>query len=59
MLRPDERAEANGTPLVFPAELNGSPDLKAAEARLYDTRRRSLQESEALIDQSLALIGRR
>lgn len=52
------RAEANGTPLVFPAELNGSPDLKAAEARLYDTRRRSLQESEALIDQSLGLIGR-
>ena len=52
------RAEANGTPLSFPAELDGYPDLKAAEARLYDTRRRSLQSSVGLIDQSLALIGR-
>lgn len=52
------RAEANGTPLTFPAELNGFPALKAAEARLYETRRRSLHSSIGLIDQSLALIGR-
>jgi adhesin transport system membrane fusion protein len=52
------RAEANGTALSFPAELDAYPDLKAAERRLYDTRRRSLQSSLGLIDQGLALIGR-
>ncbi len=52
------RAEANGTPLTFPGELARYPDLKAAETRLYDTRRRSLQSSLGLIDQSLQLIGR-
>jgi adhesin transport system membrane fusion protein len=52
------RAEANGTPLRFPAELDRYPELKVAESRLYDTRRRSLQSSIGLIDQSLALIGR-
>ena len=52
------QAEANGTPLRFPAELDRYHDLKAAEARLYETRRRSLQSSVALIDQSLALISR-
>ncbi len=52
------RAEANGTPLSFPAELDRFPDLKAAESRLYAARRSSLQSSIGLIDQSLALIGR-
>jgi adhesin transport system membrane fusion protein len=52
------RAEANGTSLSFPAELDRFPDLKAAETRLYATRRSSLQSSIQLIDQSLALIGR-
>ncbi|MFN3433121.1 MAG: HlyD family type I secretion periplasmic adaptor subunit [Sphingomonas sp.] len=52
------QAEANGVPLRFSPELDGYPDLKASETRLYDTRRRSLQSSVALIDQSLALIGR-
>jgi len=52
------RAEANGTPLEFPGELTRYPDLKAAETQLYDTRRRSLQSSLGLIDQSLQLIGR-
>ena len=52
------RAEANGTPLQFPAELDRYPDLKAAEARLFNTRRASLHDSQGLIDQSLALIGR-
>ncbi|MEI5686013.1 MULTISPECIES: HlyD family type I secretion periplasmic adaptor subunit [Sphingomonas] len=51
-------AEANGTPLRFSPELDRFPDLKAAETRLYETRRRSLQSSVGLIDQSLALIGR-
>ncbi|MBD8700808.1 HlyD family type I secretion periplasmic adaptor subunit [Sphingomonas sp. CFBP 13714] len=52
------QAEANGTPLTFAAELDRYPELKAAETRLHDTRRRSLQSSIQLIDQSLALIGR-
>lgn len=51
-------AEVNGTGVAFPAELAGYPELKAAEQRLYDTRRRSLASSENLIDQSLALMGR-
>lgn len=52
------QAEANGTPLRFPSELDTFPELKAAETRLYETRRRSLQSSLGLVDQSLALIGR-
>ncbi len=51
-------AEANDTPLTFPAELAGYPGLEAAERRLYDTRRRSLRSSQGLIDESLSLIGR-
>ncbi len=51
-------AEANDTPLTFPAELAGYPGLQAAERRLYDTRRRSLRSSQGLIDESLSLIGR-
>lgn len=52
------QAEANGTPLRFSSELDRFPQLKADEMRLYETRRRSLQSSQGLIDQSLALIGR-
>lgn len=52
------QAEANGTPLRFSPELDRFPQLKADEMRLYETRRRSLQSSQGLIDQSLALIGR-
>jgi len=52
------RSEANGTPLEFPGELAPYPDLKAAETQLYETRRRSLQSSVGLIDESLKLIGR-
>ncbi|MBD8679145.1 HlyD family efflux transporter periplasmic adaptor subunit [Sphingomonas sp. CFBP 13720] len=51
-------AEANDTPLTFPAELAGYPGLQAAERRLYETRRRSLRSSQGLIDESLSLIGR-
>lgn len=52
------RAEVSGGALAFPAELNAYPDLKAAETRLYQDRRRSLASSVALIDESLALIGK-
>lgn len=52
------RAEVNGTALQFPAELDGYPELKVAEQRLYDTRRSSLNESVRLIDEALTLIGR-
>ncbi len=51
-------AEANDTPLTFPAELAGYPGLQAAERRLYETRQRSLRSSQGLIDESLSLIGR-
>ncbi|MFD1960910.1 biotin/lipoyl-binding protein [Novosphingobium panipatense] len=39
------QAEVNQTPLTFPAELDDYADLKAAETRLYETRRRSLASS--------------
>ncbi|MGK6319258.1 HlyD family type I secretion periplasmic adaptor subunit [Sphingomonas sp. DT-204] len=52
------RAEVNGTPLVFPAELDAYPELKAAETRLHEARRRSLNDSIVLIDESLRLINR-
>ncbi|MGV2494677.1 HlyD family type I secretion periplasmic adaptor subunit [Pelagerythrobacter aerophilus] len=52
------QAEVNQTALTFPAELEEFPDLKQAETRLYETRRRSLNESVRLIDQSIALIRR-
>jgi adhesin transport system membrane fusion protein len=50
------QAEVNQTPLTFPAELDDYADLKAAETRLYETRRRSLASSLSLIDKSLGLI---
>ncbi|MFC6623052.1 HlyD family type I secretion periplasmic adaptor subunit [Novosphingobium panipatense] len=50
------QAEVNQTPLTFPAELDDYADLKAAETRLYETRRRSLASSLSLIDESLGLI---
>ena len=52
------RAEVNRTALTFPAELDGFPELKAAETRLYEDRRSSLASSLALIDESLGLIRR-
>src|SRR5690606_13772026 len=39
------RAEVNQPPLVFPAELDDFPDLKAEETRLFEARRRSLASS--------------
>lgn len=40
-------AEVNDLPLAFPAELNGWPDLIAAETRLYKSRRAQLADTEA------------
>ncbi|UIJ44854.1 HlyD family efflux transporter periplasmic adaptor subunit [Sphingomonas cannabina] len=52
------RAEVNGTPLSFPAELDAYPELKATETRLHEARLRSLNDSVALVDESLRLINR-
>lgn len=52
------QAEVNQTALAFPGELDEFPDLVHTETRLYETRRRSLNESVRLIDQSIALIRR-
>ncbi|WP_420144567.1 HlyD family efflux transporter periplasmic adaptor subunit [Sphingobium sp.] len=52
------RAEVTGRTIVFPRELDGYPDLKAAETRLYQDRRNSLASSDALIDESLALVSK-
>lgn len=49
-------AEVNQTPIAFSSELDAYPELKAAELRLYDARRRALDNSIGLIDQSLQLI---
>ena len=49
-------AEVSMSPLTFPAELDDFADLRAAETRLYETRRQSLAQSLRLVDQSLALI---
>lgn len=50
------RAEVNQAPIVFSAELDDFPDLKAEQQRLYQARRSSLASSLGLIDESLALI---
>lgn len=50
------RAEVSGKPLEFPAGLDGSPELVAAETELFDTRRRSLEQTLAGIADSLRLV---
>src|SRR5690606_3649318 len=49
-------AEVNGTPLVFPEELAGYPELIANETRLFHTRRNGLQQSLDGVEKSLVLI---
>lgn len=49
-------AEVNGTELVFPAVLDEYPQLIAAETRLYQSRRKWLEQSQAGIEQSLDLV---
>lgn len=50
------QAEVNGTALTFPEELKAYPALMAAESDLYQTRRKGLEESQAGIRTSLALV---
>lgn len=50
------QAEVNQTPLSFPKELNGYPDLIAKETSLYNERRLALNESVGWIRQSIALL---
>ncbi|MCS4305868.1 adhesin transport system membrane fusion protein [Rheinheimera pacifica] len=49
-------AEVNETELIFPAELQDFPLLIAAETRLYQSRRRWLEQTQAGIEQSLKLV---
>lgn len=49
-------AEVNGEKLVFSEELANYPELIEAQTRLYNTRRRALQESVAGLQQSLNLV---
>ncbi|WP_313199516.1 HlyD family efflux transporter periplasmic adaptor subunit [Rhizobium sp.] len=48
-------AEVNQTPLAFPDELTGYPDLIASETRLYEARQHNLKETLQWIDESLTL----
>jgi adhesin transport system membrane fusion protein len=48
----------SGTPLRFSPELDGFPELKAEETRLYETRKRSLQSSLELIEEALVHLRR-
>lgn len=50
-------AEVNQTKLTFPSELDDFPGLKAAETRLFNTRRESLAQSIALVNRSIGLIS--
>ncbi|PRB84172.1 secretion protein HlyD [Pseudomonas sp. MYb185] len=49
-------AEANGTPLKFPPELDAYPALIASETRLYQTRREGLSQTLAGVRKSLDLV---
>lgn len=49
-------AEANGTPLTFPAELDDYPALITSETRLYQTRRAGLSQTLEGVRKSLALV---
>ncbi|WP_273773114.1 HlyD family type I secretion periplasmic adaptor subunit [Brucella intermedia] len=50
------QAEVNQSALVFPEELNGYPELIAAETELYQARKKSLEESLRWIAESVALV---
>lgn len=52
------RAEAYGTPLVFPPELQNEPALMQQETQAYNARRRALAESVRALDTSLAATTR-
>lgn len=50
-------AEVSARPISFPDSLKDFPELRAAETRLYETRRQSLAQSLRLVDTSLSLIA--
>lgn len=50
-------AEVGQTAPRFPPELDGHPELKAKEMRLYEARRRSLDQSLTWIRRSIALLS--
>jgi len=52
------KAEAYGTPLKFPAELDKQPDLKQQETLAYNARKLALSESLNALDQSLSAVTR-
>jgi adhesin transport system membrane fusion protein len=52
------RAEAYGTDLVFPVELNEKPELTVREKQAFIARKRSLDEQLSALSQSLAAVSR-
>lgn len=52
------KAEAYGTALVFPPELNEHPDLMQQELQAFNARKRSLTQSLQALDTSLAAVTR-
>lgn len=52
------KAEAYGTALVFPSELNAHPDLMQQELQAFNARKRSLMQSLQALDSSLAAVTR-
>ena len=52
------KAEAYGTALVFPSELNAYPDLMQQELQAFNARKRSLMQSLQALDSSMASVTR-
>ncbi len=52
------RAEAYGTPLAFPPELQGERALVQQETQAYNARRRALDESLRALDMSITALRR-
>ena len=50
------RAEVNGTPLIFPEDVQKIPALVNEETALYHSRRANLEESVAGLKQALVLV---
>ncbi|MGX5219469.1 HlyD family efflux transporter periplasmic adaptor subunit [Pseudomonas segetis] len=50
------RAEVDGTPLAFPAELDAQPQLIKSETQLYRSRRNSLETTLAGLNRELELV---
>lgn len=50
------RAEVNGTPLSFPAELQQETQLLREESELYSSRRANLEESVRGLQEALSLV---